>query len=243
MSQASTRILRLRRADGLDRGDDEMAPRAAAAFSPPSRGTPRFLGRVLDGGAMPTQTGRVFLVNPARIDGTEAEGSTASFAVDSTRSVPVVLIGGSPPSAGDLLVALAVGGRWVADGSPHAGLGCSPCPIPRRNLTVSWAGGLGGGGSTPLVYTAPGQWSSVCSNQLLYALSCPGGSVRFAVTYFVSGRCPGGQAMSCAAPGDDPPSLLLDQSSCDPFFLRYTVSPLGCPALAANGITAFSITE
>jgi hypothetical protein len=243
MSQASTRILRLRLASYIDLGDREMVPRAAAAPSPSPRGTPRFLGRVFDGGAMPDQAGRVFLVNPVQVDGAEAEGSTVSFAVDGTRSVPVVFVGGSVPQAGDLLVALAVGGRWVADGNPHPGLGCSPCPIPLRDLTVSWAGGPGGGGSTPLHYTAPGQWNSACSNGLLYTLSCPGGSVRFAVTYFVSGHCPGGQAMSCTAPGDNPRSLQLDHSSCDPFFLRYTVSPQGCPALAANGITAFSITE
>jgi hypothetical protein len=136
-----------------------------------------------------------------------------------------------------------VGGRWVAEGNPQPALGCSPCPIPKRDLTLSWTGVLGGDGSTPLVYTAPGQWNSACSNQLLYSLSCPGGSIRFAVTYFVSGGCPGGQARSCVAPGDDPLTLLLDSSSCRPFFLRYTVSSQGCPALADNGISAFTITE
>ena len=237
----TTRLLRLRRDDNLDPGERVRAPRAVASSS--SRGTPRFLGRVFDGGAMPDKTGRVFLLNPLSADGPETEGASVSFAVDSTRAIPVVVVGGKPPEAGDLLVALAVGGRWVAEGSPDQALGCSPCPSPRRDLTLSWAGGPHGGGSTPLVYTAPGRWNSACANQMLYSLSCPGGSVRFAVTYFVSGGCPGGQAMTCASPGDDPPSLLLDSSSCRPFFLRYTVSSMGCPALADNGITAFAISE
>jgi hypothetical protein len=243
MSLDPTRLLRLRRGDDLEFGDRELIPRAADPPSPPPRGTPRFLGRVFDGGAMPSQAGKVFLVNPVQLDGLEAEGSPATFAVDSTRAIPVVLVGGSPPTVGDLLVALAVGGRWVADGSLDPAFGCSPCPIPRRDLTVSWAGGPFGSGSTPLLYTAPGQWNSACSNQMLYSLSCPGGSVRFAVTYFVSGVCPGGQAMSCTSPGDNPPSLLLASSSCSPFYLGYTVSSTGCPALAVNGFTAFSITE
>src|SRR3954453_15332833 len=243
MSLDATRLLRLRRADDLDLGDRALAPRVAVASSPAARGTLRFLGRVFDGGAMPDRAGRVFLVNPVRLDGPEAEAASASFAVDVTRAIPVVVVGGTPPRAGDLLVAVAGGGRWAAEGIPSATMGCSPCPIPRRDLTVSWTGGPDGGGSTPLVYAAPGLWTSACSNQLLYSLSCPGGSVRFAVTYFVSGGCPGGQAQSCTSPGDDPPSLLLDGSSWHPFFLRYTVSSAGCPALADNGITAFSITE
>jgi hypothetical protein len=243
MSLDPTRLLRLRRDDDLDLGDIALVPRAADPPSPAPRGTPRFLGSVFDGGAMPSQAGRVFLVNPVRLDGAEAEGSTATFTIDGTRAIPVVFVGGSPPAAGDLVVALAVGGRWVAEGSFHPGLACSPCPIPRRDLTVSWSGGPFGSGSTPLFYNAPGQWNSACSNQMLYSLSCPGGSVRFAVTYFVSGDCPGGQAMSCTTPGDIPPSLLLVSSSCSPFYLRYTVSSTGCPALAANGFTAFSITE
>lgn len=193
---------------------------------------------------MPDRTGTVFLVHPVRTDGPEAEGATASLEEDVTRAIPVVVIGGTPPRVGDLLVALAVGGRWVAEaGGPPPSEGCSPCPIPSRDLTVSWIGGPDDGGSTPLVYRAPNQWSSACANQLLYSLSCPGGSVQFTATYFLSGGCPGGQAYSCSSRGDAPPALLLDSYSCRPFFLRYTVSESGCPALAENGITAFAISE
>jgi hypothetical protein len=238
-----TRLLRLRRGDDLDLGDRAMVPRAADPPSPAPRGTPRFVGRVFNGGAMPSQAGRVFLVNPVRLDGAEAEGSAATSTADGTRAIPVVFVGGSPPAAGDLVVALAVGGRWVAEGGSNPGLACSPCPIPRRDLTVSWAGGPFGSGSTPLLYNAPGQWNSACSNQMLYSLSCADGSVQFAVTYFISGGCPGGQAMSCTSPGDEPLSLILTSSNCSPFYLSYTVSTEGCPTLAVNGFTGFTITE
>ena len=85
---------------------------AAAARRRP-RGTPRLVGRVIDGGAMPAQTERVFLVNPARIDGAEAEGQSGSIVAEAGRAVPVVVIGSRVPAAGDALIALSVGGRWV----------------------------------------------------------------------------------------------------------------------------------
>jgi hypothetical protein len=152
------------------------------------------LGQVVNNGAMPTTTEKVFLVNPVRLDGSESEGSTASVLVDPTRTIPVVLVGHTPPVAGDLILAHASGGRWVAErGAPAASLSCSPCPIPKRNLTVSWSNYVLGSGSAPLVYSPPGQWNSGCVNQLLFSLSCSGSLILFTATYFLSGSCPGGQ--------------------------------------------------
>jgi len=135
MEHDPTRLLRLRSRD----------PRAIAALGLSTalapRGTPRFLGQVVGGAGMPTGTDRVYLLNPVRLDGLDAEGATASLAVDGARTIPVVVIGGTPPQAGDLLVALAVGGRWVAEsraGSSPPVLYCSPCNIPKKNLTLSW---------------------------------------------------------------------------------------------------------
>src|SRR4051812_21856188 len=90
MSLDATRLLRLRREDNLDLGERVRVPRTVA--SSVSRGTPRFLGRVFDGGAMPDQTGRVFLLNPLSVDGPEAEGASASLVVDGTRAIPVVVV-------------------------------------------------------------------------------------------------------------------------------------------------------
>jgi hypothetical protein len=194
---------------------------------------------------MPTGTDRVYLLNPVRLDGGETEGATASLTVDGSRAIPVVVIGGTPPHAGDLLVALAVGGRWVAESRTGSSpvLSCSPCNIPRKNLTLSWANILIGDGSTPLVFSAPGNWSSACTNQLLFALACTGSQVALSVTYFLSGLCPTGQPQACVSTGSNPLSLILDTSTCSPFFLHFTVTSSSCPALWGNGYTSFSITE
>jgi hypothetical protein len=193
---------------------------------------------------MPTTTERVFLVNPVRLDGSESEGSAASATVDTTRTIPVVVVGSASPAAGDLLLAHASGGRWVADrGAQISSLSCSPCPIPRRSLTVSWTNYVIGSGSAPLVYTPPGQWNSGCINQLLFSLSCPGSLIQFSVTYFLSGSCPGGQQQSCSSSSFEPLQLILASYSCSPLYLRYTLTATSCPELASDAYTAFTITE
>ena len=233
-----TRLLRLRSNDPLEGAAPPRAPR-------PPRGTPRFLGQVVAGAKMPSGTDQVYLMSPVRLDGADAEGATATHSTDGTRIIPVVVIGDTPPQAGDLLVALAVGGRWVAESrsgsSPE--LSCSPCGIPKKNLTLSWTNVLFGPGSTPLVYTPPGQWISACTNQLLFALACPGSSITLTATYFLSGFCPTGQGQSCVSPGVDPFSLSLAGSSCSPFFLHYTVTGPGCPVLWSSGYTSLAISE
>jgi hypothetical protein len=242
MNPDPQRLLRLRWSEALDLG--ARVPRAAEASALAPRGTPRFVGRVVNGGAMPSQTGQVYLVNPVRLGGVESEGTTASVSVDTTRTIPVVVIGETPPEVGDLLIAMAVGGRWVASaGGAPLSFACSPCPIPKKNLTVSWANVLTGNGSTTLVFTAPAQWNSACSHQLLYSLSCPGGQIQFAVTYFLSGSCPGGQKQSCVSPGHNPFALILTSSTCSPFFLRYAVTSQSCAVLGNNGYSSFTITE
>ncbi len=240
MEHDPTRLLRLRSRD----------PRATAALSLAialaPRGTPRFLGQVVGGAAMPSGTDRVYLMNPVRLDGGDDEGETASLAGDVSRTIPVVVIGGTPPQGGDLLVALAVGGRWVAEsraGASSPVLSCSPCNIPKKSLTLSWTNSLIGAGSTPLVYVPPGQWNSACTNQLLFSLACPGSSITLSVTYFLSGYCPTGQSQRCVSPGYDPFTLSLDSTTCSPFFLHYTVTSTGCPVLWSSGYTSLSITE
>jgi hypothetical protein len=227
------------------RGTHATAALSLATTQAP-RGTPRLLGQVVGGGGMPTGTDLVYLMNPVRLDGGDAEGTTASLTVDGSRNIPVVVIGGTPPQAGDLLVALAVGGRWVAEsraGSSPPVLNCMPCNIPKKNLTLSWSNVMIGDGATPLVFVAPGQWNSACTNELLFSLTCPGSSLTLSVTYFLSGYCPTGQSQSCLSPGYDPFTLSLESSSCSPFYLHYTVTGAGCPVLWSNGYASFSITE
>jgi hypothetical protein len=235
------RGLRLSLSGMRDHAPSVIEPAVRAADVP--QGNSRFLGEVIDGGAMPSTTDRIFLVHPLSLFGLENEGASAVLATDGTRTIPVVVIGATAPAAGDLLLALAVGGRWVAEVGRGAALACTPCPIPRRDLTLSWTNPLLGAGTTTLAFAPPGQWNSPCVNGLLFQLSCFGGSVRLAVTYFVSGDCPGGQSQSCVNPGLSPFAITLDSSSCNPLLLHYTVGNTGCRALWGQGYTAFTITE
>jgi hypothetical protein len=382
-------------------------------------GTARFVGQVYTAGTLPTCTPCIYLTHPVQLGGTEGEGAGGGPAVDSSRSVPVVVLGPRAPAVGDLLVAHSAGGRWVAergsgialthcfgtcvnpdlhvdwfdtqitddngtwfyypngrnqpgsdtfyiskhhdsgvyippnlpgsescpgragratygygiacdrpgyigirqfvyytscvdpiypilyvDPTEFPGLGqfpgaitptiyvvpdslnpiratfsafsgagfptgispqsgsasivipvydpttdiytcCSPCPIPKKDLTLSWTNSQLGNGSVPLVFTPPGQHNnSGCSNNLRYSLSCPGELIQFNVTYYLSGSCEtGGQSQSCDSPGHEPFALLLADYTCSPFRLHYTVTGASCPVLGSNGYSSFTITD
>ena len=120
---------------------------------------------------------------------------------------------------------------------------CSPCPIPKKNLTVAWANYLSGTGSTPLIFNGTSAWNSACSNQLLYALSCPGGNISFSVTYFLTGVCPTGQRQSCVSPGSNPFKLVLVSYTCTPFSLVYSCTVASCVVLGDDGYHQFTITD
>lgn len=77
-------------------------------------GVPRYLGRVYSGGALPTAVPRVYLTRPLALAATESEGSAVTLTPDTTRSVPVLVLGPGVPAAGDDLIARQTQGRWVA---------------------------------------------------------------------------------------------------------------------------------
>jgi hypothetical protein len=248
MNDHFTRLLRLRWEDELEPSSAAPAParslaRALASKTTP-RGTPRFLGQVTSAGAIPQSTNCVYLVNPVQCSGPEQEGSTAPLSVDFTRNIPVVVLGSTPPQKGDLLLAFAVGGRWVAESSVHSPvLPCSPCAIPKKNLTVSWVNTLLGNGSATLLYKPPGMWNTGCINQLIFALACNGGLIEFVLAYFLSGECPSGQSQACQSPGAPPFGLTLADYTCEPFMLHYQIVGADCPLVSATGYTSFTVTE
>jgi hypothetical protein len=232
------RVIRLR--------EEAPSPAAnpAAAAARDSRGVPRLVGRVVNQGAMPSSTEHVFLVSPALLDGAEAEGAAVSISADVARTVPVVIIGSRVPAVGDALVALAIGGRWVAESGPgQVPFACWPCNIPRKSLTVSWVNAMLGNGSATLNYTPPGQWNTGCTHGLVYSLSCPGSILQFSVTYFLSGNCPSGQQQACSSSGAPPFALRLTDYSCSPLYLKYVISGSGCPVLGSSGYSSFVVTE
>ena len=87
----------------------------------------RMLCQVYDGGHIPTTVPRVFLTHPVDLDGTECEGCSGTPNVDTSTSIPVVVIGPTAPVAGDYLIAVATGGRWVAGEGASSGGGFSAC--------------------------------------------------------------------------------------------------------------------
>ena len=248
MNDEFTRLLRLRWDDHREPSSVIPAPAKslaqALAVKTAARGTPRFLGQVTTAGTIPQGTNRVYLVNPAQCGGVEGEGASATLSVDVRRTIPVVVVGSTPPQKGDLLLAFSVGGRWVAESSVRPpGLPCWPCSIPRKTLTVSWTNSMLGNGSAPLVYRPPGLWSTGCINQVIFALDCLGGVTQFAVSFFVSGSCPGGQSQSCQSPGYEPFGLTLVDYTCEPFMLHYQIVGAECPLLSGSGYTSFVVTE
>jgi hypothetical protein len=237
------RPLRLRWDDLRDPGGPTGRLRCPELDATPTRGTPRFLGRVRDAGAIPTTSDRVFLVNPARLGGAESEGAAAAVAVDASRSIPVVVLGSIVPRAGDLIQAFAVGGRWVAEIQRSSPIPvCGGCIAPQRNLTVSWTNSLLGSGSTPMIYNGADEWTSDCTNYLVFRLICRDGAASFRVAYYTGGDCPNGQAAICTSPGQSPLGLTPSLSSCTPFLLQYALSGGSCPTLASQGYTRFTIT-
>jgi hypothetical protein len=197
---------------------------------------------------MPAQPGYVYLTHPAEVDGDEVEGGSATVNADASTTIPVVVLSGSP-QVGDLLTAYAVGGRWVAErsggSSQSGGYPCGQCRIPRQNLTVSWTILILGNGSTALIYTGnpTTQWTSACTNQLLYELICTQNQVEFRVYYFVSGSCPGGQSQYCSTIRSNPFRLAQTNLTCSPFLLTCNVTSTSCPNLASNGYTSFTISQ
>ncbi|WP_165253077.1 hypothetical protein [Paludisphaera soli] len=243
MPKDPLRPLRLRWDDLRDPGAATGRLRRPELDAAPTSGTPRFLGRVRDAGAIPTTSDRVFLVNPARLGGGESEGATAGVAVDSSRSIPVAVVGAIVPKAGDLIQAFAVGGRWVAAMHRSSPIPvCGTCTAPQRDLVVSWTNALLGSGTTPLIYNGADEWTSSCANHLIFRLICRDGTASFRVAYYTAGNCPGGQAATCTSPGQSPLGLSPSLSSCTPFMLQYNLGAGTCPTLASQGYTRFTVT-
>ncbi|MEW4569322.1 hypothetical protein AB1L88_15765 [Tautonia sp. JC769] len=91
-----------------------------------------FVGRVVDGGAMPTTVPRVFLVNPSRPAWTETEGEAWSWSASGSNRVPVLVLGPGVPTEGDeVLVFPTRSGRFVGKR-----LGAAAGPPGRPPLTT-----------------------------------------------------------------------------------------------------------
>jgi hypothetical protein len=121
-----------------------------------------------------------------------------------------------------------------------ADLCASPCPIPRRNLTLSWPSGdatLAGSG-TLAWNPSSSEWIMACQGNLSARLFVSGGSVRLAVIQYQEGTNCGSAVGMC----DSPTSLTLGSSTCAPFDLVFMV-PTSCGLLYQMGYRMFTVTE
>lgn len=223
----------------------DLARRAGRAMPFRPATTTRRLVQIFNGGSMPTSPDHFFVGYPIELDGAETEGGTGTADDDASQPIVVDVIGHAP-SAGDILTAYAVGGRWVAErgqASSTGSLACSPCSIPAQNLTLSWVNAILGNGSTPLIYTAtPASWTSGCANGLLYKLLCTGGEVELRVIYFTTGSCPTGTQQYCSNLRVTPYGLTLSSYTCSPFSMTFLPKSAACPAITSSGYTQFTIT-
>jgi hypothetical protein len=75
--------------------------------------SPSMLLKTTTATTYPTAAGLAYACVPSRAGGTEAEGSTPTFA-DGTRILYAINLGGAIPPAGTRVIATSVaGGRWV----------------------------------------------------------------------------------------------------------------------------------
>lgn len=197
---------------------------------------------IVDEGSIPTTVDRYTLLTPVTLDGGWTPGSTAIVVVDSSRTVPVVWLGPKPPKAGDLAVAHAVGGRWVADRSGDSstvtcGVGCE---IPKVDLTLTLTNTLLGTHSVPLAFDGVDSWATACVNQSIFQLACVGGTMTFYSTNFVGGPCPTGSPITCVSSGPSPLGLTVLTLSCSPLLLEYGTT--NCPSLTGQGYTKLTVT-
>jgi len=116
----------------------ELADRTRAGGG--SGGAARRLVQIYSGGSMPTAPDHWFLAHPVELDGAEVESGSGTPVVDTTQTIPVLVIG-SVPTVGDLLVAYAVGGRWVCS----RGVGALPCDWFCQRPTVTFGASPDGG--------------------------------------------------------------------------------------------------
>jgi hypothetical protein len=245
MTHDPLRTIRLKWDSARDPGRERDRLRAPRRDAQGAAGTPRFLGRIVSGGSIPSTLDKVFLVVPVGIEGDESEGAPASVVGDPSRVIPVVIVGTNAPTVGDVVLVHSIGGRWVAErnGPPPTDVTCFPCNVPRKDLTLSWTNVLTGSGSTPLAFDGSSRWRSGCSGQIVYTLACQSGVLAFSATYFPDGDCPDGPSQACSSAGAAPQGLTVVQTLCDPLVLTYAATSATCPYLVARGYTKFVITH
>lgn len=197
------RILRDRQQAARD--DFDLALSRAGALA-----ARRILLQVYNGGAMPSQPGYYFLGHPVDLGGDETVGTAPTTAVDTSAGVPFTIFNHAP-QVGDLVVATAVGKRWVAErgGSGPCTICVTACypAVPVYGVTITIKDGTGavvgscttgasGCCSFPFIGTYTVQVTA--NGTLTYSASrtlTPNGSVTIAISGTAGLVCCGGYAI------------------------------------------------
>jgi hypothetical protein len=100
---SESRIMRSRQAD-LEQYNDRLAPNSIDCDV-------SVLGTTAEKEAYPTVAAAVYFIETANLDGSDAEGSTASVVADGG-SLFALNLGSQVPPVGTNVIVTSVGGRW-----------------------------------------------------------------------------------------------------------------------------------
>ncbi|OJW18801.1 MAG: hypothetical protein BGO49_17410 [Planctomycetales bacterium 71-10] len=76
-------------------------------------GSEAVLVQTMARGNYPTIASAFYACTPLRIDGPETEGASATFSVDSSRTIMALNLGSKSPPVGTKLIIHSSGGRWA----------------------------------------------------------------------------------------------------------------------------------
>lgn len=164
LSHQDERILRDRQASASDAFDQTRAGADSIANE-------RQLVKVYNAGAMVARGDYYFACHPAAVGCAEVEASPCTPVVDTSTTILVDFLRNAP-SVGDYAIAVAVGGRWVAEvgGTPASDTicvtACSGLPVGGASVTIQatstgpilFSGTTDSGGCVALTGIAPGSY-------------------------------------------------------------------------------------
>ncbi|MDE2101001.1 MAG: hypothetical protein KGL39_27390 [Patescibacteria group bacterium] len=132
--------------------------------------------------------------------------------------------------------------KWTP---PGYGFSCAlPCPLPRKDLTVSWTGPIGAGSATLVWNTVTKDWTMACTGGLsIHLFTTGGGSVLgFTVTVTDNTDCTGtSHSIGYTGSGF---GLGLSSYTCDPLMIVFDTHVYGFlfNFLYTKGYRTFTVT-
>lgn len=182
---------RNRTTDNRIRSVGEFADRRIAV---PPIGTPRMVVEIFNGGNIPVVPNKVFLGYPVEVDADDAEGASPSFNQDTGAPIPVIVLN-QAAVAGDILVAHAVGGRWVAEKIGCCQLfqvTCNSVPVNGATVTIK------SGGTTVVTGTTNSSGDvTLCVPSGSYTVTASGGTCTTTYSNTLNLGCGGSYGLGC----------------------------------------------